>query len=190
MGAAAVPIITTLVGAGASYAASRKVANDQDAIAADGIRRQAENQRQTTARLNQTLNQMSASGPAEERASAQQSYGEQLQRSRTMAGAGLAQRGISQQFDEMAGASEGQATGYAQQVADLMARIDAGGLQRQREGNQMADMGMDFDVLGGNIKGDEFLTRLRMGGVRRNPWLDALGGAAGVAGTYAAGGQG
>lgn len=185
-----VPLLAAAIGTGATVANTRKVAKDQDSIAADGIRKQAENQRQTNARLNQTLQQMETSDPSAERATALQSYTDQIKRSRSQATAGLAQRGISEQFDEMAGQAQGQATDYAGQVANLMARIDGGTQMRQREANQMADMGMDFDALKGNVRGDDYLMRLRMSGVRRNPWLDAAAGAANaVSQNYGRGGS-
>lgn len=189
--AAWVPLVAAAIGTGVSVNESRKVAKRQDNIAAEGIRKQAENQRQVNARLNQTLQQMDESDPSAERNNMLQSYMEQINNSRARANAGLAQRGISEQFDEMAGQAQGQATDYAGQIANLMSRIDAGALQRQREGNQMADMGMDLGVIGGNVRGDDHLMRLRLGGVRRSPYADAASGIlSGYASSYGAKGGG
>lgn len=172
----------------AQYANTRNVQKRQDNIAADGIRKQAANQREANARLNQTLDTIKGSRPDGARESAQVTYLDQVRRNLARANAGLATQGVSEQYDEMATEAQGDTQGYAARVADLMSRIDAGALQRQQEGNAVGNMRMDFSRIGGNARGDDFLTRLMMGGVRRNAGLDLAAGllsaGAGAAANY------
>lgn len=163
--------------AGATAYNNNRVANKQDNIAAQGIRKQAENQRQTSARVNRTLDDIAASDASGVREQAKGTYIDQVQRQMGQAKQGLAIRGISDQYDEMAGAAQGDASSYAGTVADLMSRIDAGSLQRQAEGNRMGKLNMDLDVDRARVQGDAFLTDLLLKGVRRNPYIDIAAGA-------------
>lgn len=172
-----VPAILSTLATGATVYNNNRVAKQQDGIAAEGIRKQAENQRQTTARVNRTLEDIGNSRPDGARASVQQTYLDQVQRQMGQARQGLAIRGLSEQYDEMAGAAANDASAYAGTVADLMSRIDAGALQRQAEGNRMSQLDMDMDVDRSRVQGDAFLTDMMMRGVRRNPYLDIAAGA-------------
>jgi hypothetical protein len=94
---------------------------------------------------------------------------------------------VSDQYDQLATGAAGDASDYAGTVAGLLSRIDAGTQLRQNERTIASDFGYDVAPIGGDIQGDEFLTRLRMGGVRRNPYVDLLAGAAqGVGNAYSA----
>jgi hypothetical protein len=185
-----VATIVAAVGAIASYANQRSVAKKQDNVAAAGIRAQAENQRRANAKLNKALDDTAQSNPDGIRQSTQDAYLQQIQRARSQAHAGLQQRGISEQYDAMAGDAQGDAEAYAGNVASLLSRIDAGTLQRQQEGNTRVALGTEFDVEDGNVRGDAFLNGLLMQGVRRNPYLDAISGAASAYGKYGGGSGG
>lgn len=172
---------------GSAYQTNR-VAKKQDNIAAQGIRSQAENQRKVNARLNTTLDATAKSSPDTAKKSASAAYLAAIQRQLGGANVNMATNSAIDDYTKDAGDASWQAQDYAGQVAGLLSRIDAGGLQRQQEGNLLGDFVMDTDKIGGDIEGDNFLTKLRMAGVRRNPYLDAAIGAA--KGYSAAGGWG
>lgn len=186
--AAAIGLALSAAASAAQYQNTRNVAKKQDNIAADGIRKTAAHQREANSRLNQTLGDLKGSNPDAARESTKVTYLDQVRQNLARGNAGLQARGINEQYDELAGEAQGQTQGYASRVADLMSRIDAGSLQRQAEGNTVGNMTMDFSRIGGNVQGDDFLTRLMMGGVRRNAGLDLASGlmsaGAGAAANY------
>jgi hypothetical protein len=165
---------------------NRRTANKADAVTSAGIRKQAKNQEEVNKRLNKTVQDVKDSTAEPARAKAAKSYLDQVQNSMATANAGLAQRGISQQFDEMAGGAANDATAYGQDTANLLARMDAGGLQRQGEANMFGKLGQDLSIMGGNIKGDDFINQMQLRGVRRNPYMDI---AASLLGAYGSGGK-
>src|SRR5690606_13823221 len=61
----------------------------------------------------------------------------------------------------------------AERVASLMARIDAPTLQRQREGRSFGRLATDLGQIARFSAGDDFLTQLRLRGIRENPWVMA-----------------
>jgi hypothetical protein len=183
MGVAAVPVALALASAGASAYNTNRTAKKQDQAAAAGIRKQAENQKEVNQRLNKTLEFAQQSTPDEARTTANQKYLATLQAKRAQANAGLAPQGISSAFDADAQAAAASSQAGAEQAAGLLSRIDAGTAQRASEGMAYGNLGMDLDRVRGNISGDEFLNRLRVGAIRRNPWIDA--GAAALSGVGA-----
>ena len=186
--ATALALAAGLGSAGLTAYNTNKTAKKQDRVAADGIRKQAENQRQVNARLNQTISEAQKSNPDDERKTTQAQYLTQLLASMGQAKTGLAKRGISEQFDEQAAGASADIGSYGNDIAGLFSRMDAPILQRQGEQNAYGNLGMDLDVLGGNVRGDAFLNELKMKSIRRNPWLDlAAGLASGYASTGGAG---
>jgi hypothetical protein len=182
-----IPLVTAAIGAGASAYQAKKVGDRQDSIAAAGIRNQVENQRRVNERLNRTLTDTAAVDANAPRAANDASYLQAIQRQLANGTAGLTRRGVSDQYDQLATGAAGDASDYAGTVAGLLSRIDAGTQLRQNERTIASDFGYDVAPIGGDIQGDEFLTRLRMGGVRRNPYVDLLAGAAqGVGNAYSA----
>jgi hypothetical protein len=137
--------------------------------------------------LNRTLTDTAAVDANAPRAANDASYLQAIQRQLANGTAGLTRRGVSDQYDQLATGAAGDASDYAGTVAGLLSRIDAGTQLRQNERTIASDFGYDVAPIGGDIQGDEFLTRLRMGGVRRNPYVDLLAGAAqGVGNAYSA----
>lgn len=177
-----VAVALALVSAGATAYNTNRTAKKQDAAAARGIRQQAENQRQANAKLNKTLEFAEKSKPEEARKRTQQQYQQALRAQAPAALQGLQRSTGGAAFNDAAGAAQTQATNYGDLISNLMARMDAPDLQRQAEANAYGNLGMDLDVIGGNVRGDQFLNNLRVGSIRRNPWIDAgaqvAGGAA------------
>ena len=190
--AAWVPAVLALAGTAASVYNTQRTAKKQDATAAAGIRKQAENQRANNARINQTLQFAQQSKPDEARQRANQQYLDVLQAKRATANAGLAPQGVSGTFDTEAKAASAGTQARVEDIAGLMARIDAPTIQRQQEQAVYGNLGMDLDRMTGSIRGDQFLNQLRLNSIRRNPWIDLAAGAAqGYASGYgASAGQG
>lgn len=179
--------LAAMAAAAASAYNTNRTAKKADSIAAQGIRKQGENQRRVNQKLQETLKQTAESNSESERKAANDSYINQVQNKMAAGTAGLAKQGVSQQFDEMAGQAKGQAADYAGTIAGLLSRIDAGAMQRQSEGNLMGDFQFNTGPDASAIQGDAFLNDMALRGVRRNPYIDF---AASALNGYASGGAG
>jgi hypothetical protein len=174
--AAAAPYIVAAAGAGAGALNTRRTAQKQDAAAAQGIRQQGARQRQINERVDAELEAVKGSSEEAERRAAADDFMAQLQRTRAQA-AGLnpALLAANPRYDTEQLAQNDAATVNAARVADLMTRVAAPILQRQREGSRFAQLGTDVGIIGRAAAGEDFLTRLRMQAMRNNPWIDAAG---------------
>jgi hypothetical protein len=183
-------VITAIaVSAAAGAYQNNRVAKAQDRIAAQGIKTQAANQRKINQRVNNEIESIGRSSPDSARQVAGQQYIDQIRRVMGNANQGLAVKGLSSDFDQLAGESAANANDYAGTIAGLMSRIDAGTGQRRAESNSFGNLGMDLDVFGKQVQGDQYLNNLLLRGVRRDPYLDvAAGAASGWATGKAAGG--
>jgi hypothetical protein len=181
--ATGIAIATAVLGA---YQADR-VADKNDAIATQGIQTQRRNQRDVDTRVNRIIDDTAASDAMGNKAANDANFMAAINRGQQRARKGLQAGGVSQEFDALAGQSAANAFDYAGTISDLMSRIDAGGQQRMDERNAFGGLGMDLDVLGRGIQGDQFLTDLALKGVRRNPWID---GAVAAGNAYSSAGKG
>lgn len=178
-----VPLVMTAVaGASTAYNADR-TAKKQDDAAAAGIMKQGAHQREADARVDSELQSLQGSTAEGERKAANDQYMTQLQRTRAQAeGATPGVAGASDRYGADVVNANAAAEASGAKVADLMARIAAPGMQRQREGQQFGRLGSDIGQIGRASAGDDFLTQLRVRGIRQNPWVNAgasaLGGAA------------
>lgn len=173
-----VAVAVSLLAAGASAYNTNRTAKKQDQANAEGMRRQAETQRMANARLNKTLTDAKASSPEATRKTAQDQYLAAIQQKLGQANANLKPLGVSSAYDADASAASAKNLGETNALAGLMSRMDAPALQRQAEQFSYGNLGMDLDRYAGNVQGDNFLTGLRVGGIRRNPYIDAAAAAA------------
>lgn len=189
MGAAA-PYIVMAVAAAATTYNTHRTAKKKDAQAAEGIRRQSELQKEADARLGKTLDKYDQSSNEPIEASLRQRYGDAARKKYAIAmndlteGSG-AQSGAAEAKRET---STGQAEDYGQFFADKYAKLDAPGDQRRLEAYERLNLGEDLGVSRRYSAGEDYLTRMRVGSIQRNPWID--GGAAianGIAGGMSAG---
>lgn len=198
-----VPLVTAAVAAGTSYYNSNQTAKRQDRAAADAIRNQRAIQDEANAKVNRTLQDVQASSPAEERKTAEDAYLQQVKNAQSLARANLDEDGVSSAYDEAAGKAGNQAQGYAQQIAGLMARMDAPINQRTNEGFSFGNLTSDLGGVQRKSAGQQWIDQLKAATIRRNPWLDAAasamsaygssygaGGASGGAASAGAGGSG
>lgn len=179
MGAAAIPIIAAVVGAGAQMYNTNQVNKRQDQALAASINDQNKRQRDADARVNLTLDRQQGSNSAGDQASAMSQYLAQLRRTQGQATAGLDQVGaVSDRYAQGASEAGRGIQDYSSGIADIFSRIDAPNMQRQREGIEFGRLGGDLGTIGYLSDSDRYLGDLRMRAIRRNPWIDALGSAA------------
>lgn len=179
-----------LAAAAASAYNTQRTARKQDQQLAAGIREKSRVQRKADQRIADELDQLKQSTSRDDQQGAMAQYQEALRGTQQQAQAGQALAGLSQEYDAATGAAQAQTGNYLSQVVDSLSRIDAAGLQRQREGMRVGELGTDLRVLGREAEGIDFLANMRAQGVRRSPYLDALaaglnayGGGIGSAGT-------
>lgn len=174
MGVAALPLVATLVATGAQVYNTNRAARKQDEALAAGIRSQAATQRKATARVDEAIADIAKSSPGKAQATALGQYQQATRGTEQQARAGQALEGLSEAYDAATRAGQASSSERIGNVADLLSRIDAPALQRQREGFGQADLASSLGVLGGESQGQDFLARLKAGAVRRSPWIDAF----------------
>lgn len=181
--------------AGTSYYNTQQTAKRQDNALATSLTNQAKKQREADAKVNAEVEKVKASTAEDERRQAFSQYMDTLARGKQKADAGLEGQIGGAAFQSDAAAAKDAVAQYGAKNADLMARIDAPGLQRQGEAFGYGHLGTDLDLIGREAKGQAFLDELRLRAVRRNAGLDALssflgGAASGAAsGGFSGGGQ-
>lgn len=175
--------------AGLGYVNTRNTARKQDNELAASIRQQGVNQRKADAKVNEQVDKLEGSRSADEKAKRMAEYFTTLTRGRKNIEAGLGGAEGGQAFQAAAEGARGDVGDYAGESAGLMAGIDAAGLQRMGEGFDFGRLGTDIDLVRRQSAGDQFLSDLRLRGIRRNPWMDA-GSAllSGLSGSMAGGG--
>lgn len=179
MGYAAIPYVVAAIGAGASYYNTSQTAKKQDQAAALGVQQQAENQREADQKVNQQLDELATSNADDERQASMDQYLTQLRKTRSQANASVpAVAGASERYTQDVADRTAESDATATRVADLMSRIDAPAYQRLNEGQQFGRLESDINQIKRNAEGDDFLTQLRVKNINRNPWIDALSGAA------------
>jgi hypothetical protein len=187
-----VPAIISAVSTGAGVYHTKKVAQDQDKMAAQGITAQQAKQRQIDERLSGEISNLEGSSPEDERAQSMEQFMQQLRATRSEA-AGTPTVG-SDRYGQDTETSQAGVQNYGQKVADIFSRIRSASDQRRNEGFLLNRAGSDVAGVAREASGENFLNRLRMGGIQRNPWVDAAsqignGVAAGMAGNIGAGAE-
>lgn len=187
-----IPAVMSVVAAGSQYVNQRNQQRRADRIALQSLQSNSQRQRRADQVTQQLIADTAASTPEGERQSTLAGFMEQLSRAQPEAQSGLRPAsGASEAYrkdaaDAALGVSQ-QGANYAQ----LAARLDAPGLQREREGRRRGNAGIDLGLLGREQQGEDRTTDTRLRGIRSNPWLDALSAVAGgVASGYGSGGMG
>ena len=174
--------------AAANAVNTRNTARRQDAQAAQGIRSQADIQRRADAKVNEHVAELQGSNAEGERKQRMADYMAQLTRNRSSIAGGL-QPGIGgDAFQSDAQTALEGVDAKAMGDAGLLARMDAAGMQRQREGTAAGHLGTDIGMIGRESKGQQFIDELRLRGIRRNGGLDLASGILGAIGSGMAGG--
>lgn len=173
-GATTTAILLALAAAGTQAYNTNQTNKRTDQEAAAGLRRQNEKQRKADTVVDKLIKDTGASTPEGEKNSAMAQFQKALAASSGMTNSGLG--GIAGASDKFNADQQQAAAGvsqYGNEVADRLARIDAPRYQRQREGNLREDAGTDIGIIKRESAGEDFLNKLKLQGIRRNPWLDA-----------------
>lgn len=169
--------------AGVQYHNTQQTAKRQDQQAATTISNQAAKQRIADARVAEQVEQMKTSTAEGSRRKSLEDYTSALRSRKQRAETGLDPNIGSARFraDAIAGAQD--VNDYGANRADLLAKVDAPGMQRRDEGFSQGRLATDLGLIGREASGQNYLDRLRLEAIRRNAGLDALsslmGGAAG-----------
>jgi hypothetical protein len=186
MGAAAIPFILSAVSAGASMYNNQQVARKQDDELSRRLTMQSQRQGDADQAVAEALRARSDSTAAQDRQQAGGQYLDQVRAAQANATRGLGQVGaVSNAYQQQANDAALGVSDYSQQTADLMARIDAPSLQRQREARNDSRLALDLDQISRRSRTDDYLSQLRMQMIRPNAALElgsaALGAGAGFA---------
>ena len=172
MGAAAPMIIMAAAAAAQTYNTQR-TAKKKDQAAAEGIRKQGEMQREANARMGETLKTFETPATGKIRDSLRSQYGDAARFKMQQAMANLEQVGATSGADKKKTASaEERAAGYGGFFADEYGKLDAPGDTRRLEAYAQSDLGSDLTLARRNSAAEDYLTRMRVGGIQRNPWID------------------
>jgi len=179
-----VPLLMSAASAGVGAYGANQVAQKQDKIAAQGIRQQSVRQREADALVNNTIRQTQESNPEGDRESSMKQYLKQLQLTMGNANGPGQLGGVSDRYKEGTSGAAADIAGYGNKYADIFSRLDAPNLQRQREAISFGRLASDINPIAQASQSDQFLTNMRIQGVRPNPWLQILQGglAAGASG--------
>lgn len=171
-----------------SYATSQQL-KKQDQIAAQGIIKQGQLQKQGNADVATTIGSVAKSNAktqaasndqlAQYRAALQQGAGVSSSASPNVPGAGKAYKGAQ----ATAGAS---ANDYVGALAGSAATTQGTQLERVGENEQMGDTASKLGMLQGQAQNENYLTKLRVQSTQANPWLQGLGALMSAAGSVVA----
>lgn len=186
----ALPLLTTAAGAGMQAKAAHDLSSDQQRIAAEGILRQSQLNRDASTRVAQTTQQIASSDASAETAAKRETYLDALRKTLpARQGANPVNGAVSSRFAQDTADAQGESEAEAVQNAGLAAEIDAPALQRQREGVAVDNTGVDLNTLRSKAQGQDYLNKLRLALAKPNQGL-MIGGQllSGAGGAMAAGG--
>lgn len=185
--AAWVPWALAAVGAGAGYVNQRNVERRQDDILSRQIAQNMSRQQEADRAMAETMRERAASSAETDRQASTATYLDAVRAAQAQATRGLGQVGaVSRAYTDSANDAALGVGDYGARTAELMARLDAPALQREREGLDADRLRIRLGQIGRAADSDDYLARLRLQMVRANPWLAAAGGlATGAAGAMA-----
>jgi hypothetical protein len=160
----ALPLILSAAGAGMQQVGANQAHRDQLRTAGDNQRRQEAINRRAGERVNQQIQTVAEASPDAERTAATNDFMAALRKAKAADG--------GDSFGEMPGGSDrfaadvGQARTAAgaegRQLAGNLAAIDAPQYARVNEARGLTDAAVDLDLLGGESRGQDFLSQLRL----------------------------
>lgn len=169
-----VPLALGVGGAGLNYYNGQQTEKRQENELARQIQQRSRLQDQADQSINKLLAQRAVSDSEPERESTASQYLDRVRMAQGAATSGLGQRGaVSDAYQQSAQDAALGIGSYGDAAANLMARVDAPMLQRDRESVENAQLGSDLGRLSRKSQGQDYLSQLRLQGIRRNPWLDA-----------------
>lgn len=159
----ALPLILSAAGTAASVAGQQQQRAAQERIAQEAQQRQNEINTRAGQRVTQEIQKVSAANPDAERVKANNDFMAALRRSKTAnGGADFGDvPGGSDRFTADTGAARTRAGTEGRALAGNLAAIDAPQYARVGEARGLADTATDLSLLGGESRGQDFLTQLR-----------------------------
>lgn len=162
-------------GAGATAYDAKRTADAQDSAAAQGIRNQAAKQREMDERVNTEIGALEGSNPDDERAASLEKFMQTLRSARGNMEGNLGAAPAGSRYGQDVDQSKAAIGNFGEKAAGILSRIRAAGDQRQNEGFAINRMGSDVAGTAREASGQDFLDRLRLGGITGNPWTQAAG---------------
>jgi len=184
-----VPLLLSAVSTGAAVYNQNQTAKKQDNVLAQQIRNQSATQQKANAKTSEFINGQAKQDDTAQKAQAQQKFQAQLAANAPQATAALKTPGAVSQAYQQAGANAAQGiAGYGSQQGDLLSSIAAPLQQRRDNQKNIDDYGIEIGNLKHQLGNDDFLSSLKLQGIRPNPWIGAAGSlAGGAAGAYGGG---
>jgi len=180
-----------LIGAAANQYNTHQVQKRQDNELGLQIQQRAARQQDADKEVMKTIADRAANTGDSARTSMLDQYANQVRAAQGSATSGLRQvGGVSDAYRQAANDAALGISDYAGDTASLMSRIDAPTRQRQEEAQQNAQLSTALSLIGNRSAGDDFMSNLRLQGIRRNPGLDAFVQAANAYASSAGGGGG
>jgi len=164
-----------IIGAGVNYHNTEQTKKRQDNELGMQIQQRAARQDEADKEVMKTIADRAANSGDSARSSMLDQYLSQVRGAQGAATTGLRQvGGVSDAYRQSANDAALGISDYAGDTADLMSRIDAPVRQRQGEAQQNAQLSTALSLIGNRSAGQDFLSNLRLQGIRRNPGLDAF----------------
>lgn len=170
-----VAIGLALAAAAGNYYNQKQVANKQDSTLAASLRQQGMLQQQQSAKANQLIQKTAASSPAQAKASLLDQFQQSMQQNKARSTATLGQVGnVSSAYTKAANDAASGIANYGADQAGLLSSIDAPGLQRQAEAENLQKYATDLNQTRAQSASDQFLTNMRLNGIKPNPWISGV----------------
>lgn len=180
-----------IVAATASYENNRQVAHRQDSELARQLRQQYGLQQQENQQTQQLIQKTAQSSPDKARGLLLDQFMEKLRAENGNAVRPLAQVGnVSGAYTKAANDAALGVSDYGRTNAGLLSAIDAPSLQRQGEAANLSRFGSALNEVKRQSAADQFLSQMRLQGIRPNPWLTAVADGARAYSMARAGGGG
>jgi hypothetical protein len=172
---------------GLSVANQQGAKRQQERIASDALRRNSLLNKEAGRRVSDEVQRVADSGPEGEVQDANADFMAALKRARVEEGGDALAGAGSDRFSDDLDLARTAAGAEGKRTADILARIDAPQLQRQREGASLNRAATDLQLIGDRGQGGDFLDQLRMARAQPNAGIDALASLGGAYGTARAG---
>lgn len=170
------PLILAGAGKAINAKADQGALAAQDREAAANVARQAGLNREGDTKVSQAVSKIAASNPQEAIDQRRTAYLEALRRTQPEASAAMpATPGASERFAEDLNAADATAQTRGANEASTLANLEAPGVQRQAEGNLVAETGSDLGLLAGKSRSEDYLSKLRLARIRPSASLKAFG---------------
>ena len=180
-----------IIGAGVNYHNTEQTKKRQANELGRQIQQRSERQQDADKEIMDAVADRAGNNGDAARSSMLDQYINQVRAAQGSATSGLQQvGGVSSAYRQAANDAALGISDYAGDTASLMSRIDAPVRQRQGEAQQNAQLSTALGLIGSRSASDDFLSQLRLQGIRRNAGLDAFSQVASAYAGAAGGGGG